>query len=245
MRIHIKPKYQPQQDFSLEEINQKLANGELDGDELAWIVGMANWISLKEINGVILPSPPSLPDVSNKNPSPLNHPLPPAAPIPPPPLAIFSKENCLKSGPNGVGGWLILFCILIVFIGPLLTLGHRASAWEKLQPAFELYPCLKTATIVDNCGTAAILLYGFIIGIMIWNGNKSGPRLARSYLVLRLVGIITFKFIALRLMNNIPPDSFTVALGTTIGECIPEVLFFLIWWLYFKKSKRVRNTYAK
>ena len=59
MRIHIRPRYQPQQELSLEEINVLLRKGELDGDEPAWTVGLEDWTALRTIDGVRIPLPPA------------------------------------------------------------------------------------------------------------------------------------------------------------------------------------------
>lgn len=62
MKIFVKPPYQPQLALSLEEINERLNRGELDGNEPAWTAGITNWVKLDSIDGVILPSPPPLSD---------------------------------------------------------------------------------------------------------------------------------------------------------------------------------------
>jgi len=74
MRIHIKPRYQPQQELSLEEINVLLRKGELDGDEPAWTPGLDDWTTLRIIDGVKIPLPPAtLAAPTDMTPPPLRH----------------------------------------------------------------------------------------------------------------------------------------------------------------------------
>ena len=58
MKIHVRPEYQPEQVFNIEEVNEMLIEGKLEGEEWAWTPGLSGWIKLKAINGVILPKPP-------------------------------------------------------------------------------------------------------------------------------------------------------------------------------------------
>jgi hypothetical protein len=61
MRVHVKPHYQEAQELMLDSINAMLANGELDGRELAWVPGMSEWTTLGLVPGIALPHPPPLP----------------------------------------------------------------------------------------------------------------------------------------------------------------------------------------
>lgn len=62
MRIHVKHPDRPPQELRLEEVNRMLAKGELDGDELAWTPGLADWTQLRLVHGAVMPTPPQLPD---------------------------------------------------------------------------------------------------------------------------------------------------------------------------------------
>jgi uncharacterized RDD family membrane protein YckC len=61
MIIFVRSPYQPVRELRLEEVNALLARGELDGDEQAWTAGLSDWIALRNIKGIQLPSPPPLP----------------------------------------------------------------------------------------------------------------------------------------------------------------------------------------
>ena len=45
-------------------------------------------------------------------------------------------------------------------------------------------------------------------------------------------------------MGHLPSEMFAVGIGDAFVGVIGKVLFFLIWWSYFMRSKRVRNTYG-
>ena len=149
-----------------------------------------------------------------------------------------------QQGPTGVGGWLVFFCVALTILGPLFSLGRMTIYWEEAEPAFARYPSLRTAVYFESVGLAFILLYGFVVGCMIWGGNPSGKRLAKQYLLIRLFGFIVIEVITLLLMSSLPPQAVSAMLGGIVGAVFREGFYFLVWWLYFKKSKRVRNTYG-
>lgn len=62
MHVHVKPHYQPAVELTLDDVNAKLAIGDFDGRELAWIPGLSEWTTLDLIPGVARPQPPPLPD---------------------------------------------------------------------------------------------------------------------------------------------------------------------------------------
>lgn len=56
MNVFVKPKYLPQAELNLEEINKKLESGEFDGSEQARISEANEWTTLDKIEGVIIPT---------------------------------------------------------------------------------------------------------------------------------------------------------------------------------------------
>jgi len=54
MKVFVKPDYQPQEELNLEEVNRKLASGDLDGTEKARISEADEWTTLGKITGIIL-----------------------------------------------------------------------------------------------------------------------------------------------------------------------------------------------
>jgi len=154
------------------------------------------------------------------------------------------KEEEEETGPKGVGGWLLIFCIGLTILAPLGTLAKILSELETAGPVLSEIPGGIQILGFENAGRIAILIYGFVIGCRIWGGSSQGRRLAKQYLVVRLFGVIGYESVTLILLSGM--------LGETIAWCardiavvvICESLLFTVWWLYFRISKRVRNTYG-
>ena len=139
----------------------------------------------------------------------------------------------------------MFFCIILTIISPLIVLGQMASSWDQDRAALVAYPALRDACMWENLGVTALLIYGFVVGCLIWNGNPRGREIARKFLLIRFLAFIGVEVIALVMMGNLPSEILGGGISGVFGSVFQALVFFLIWWFYFKKSKRVRNTYGE
>jgi len=139
----------------------------------------------------------------------------------------------------------VFFCVGLTILSPLASLGQIALSWEQSKPAFDMYPSIRTAITFENLGMVAILVYGFVVGCMIWSGNRNGRTLARRYLLIRLFGFFGVEIVVMLIMSGLSSEIMAAVIGVVVGAQFRELVYFLVWWFYFKKSKRVSNTYGK
>ncbi len=229
--IHIYHNNQQEGPYSPEQLRDMMASGTVTPITLAWREGMSDWAPLETIMSTFQST------------------MAPTAPSPPARADAVSQANVASppvtaTGPKGVGGWLLFFCVGLTILSPLFSLGQISMNWEQAQPAFDQFPTLKTAVMWENAGSIALVVYGFIVGCIIWSGNPNGRRIAKKFLLIRFFGFIGIEFVAVVIMGDMPSQVVTSVIGAGIGAVFREGLWFLIWWLYFKKSKRVRNTYG-
>jgi hypothetical protein len=228
--IHIYHNNQQEGPYSSDQLHDMIAKGTVTPVTLAWTEGMSAWAPLNTIVACAERTFPTVP--------------------PPPPAAYAAPQPSETSppvdvpGPKGVGGWLLFFCVGLTILGPLYNLGQISMNWEQAQPAFAQFPSLKTAVMWENAGTVALIIYGFIVGCMIWGGNPNGREIAKKFLLIRLFGFIGIEFIAVVIMGDMPTEVVASVIGAAVGAIFGNLISFLIWWFYFKKSKRVRNTYG-
>jgi|GEM_PF-1005530 hypothetical protein len=149
-----------------------------------------------------------------------------------------------KTALSGVGGWLIFFCVGLTILGPLWSIGQLTSTYEKAKPALDRFPALKSAVDFETGGSVILLIYGFIVGCIIWSGSPSGRRVARQFLVIRLVGFLGIEAITFSMISDMAPAATAAGTSEAFTAIFREVIYFLIWWFYFKRSVRVRNTYG-
>lgn len=223
MQIYITKNGNQTGPFTEEQTRGMIAAGMISHDDLAWIEGSPDWKPLNTVLGVSQPPP---------------H---PASTIPAPLAHTLTNSS---DGPTGVGGWLVFFCVGLTILSPLFSLGQMVNGWEQSKPAFSSFPTIKSALIWENLGSVAILIYGFIVGCMIWSGSSEGRNIARRFLLIRFFGFIGVEVVAILIMGDLPSQMVSAGIGGVVGAIFREGVYFAIWWLYFNKSKRVRNTYG-
>lgn len=126
---------------------------------------------------------------------------------------------------RGVGGWLLLFCVGLIFIAPLY------GAAEILENPTDVF------VIVFDLSLAAFSIY---TGITIWRIQPIALKLVKAYFIVSLV------VACLAILG-----SFSADLKETQGKTTSPLVIGLrllvyvaIWWSYFKKSARVKATFG-
>lgn len=224
MQIYITKNGMQTGPFTEEQTRSMVSAGLLSLDDLAWIDGKSNWQPLRFILDFSQP-PPVLTNSTQ--------------------ATYASVIKSPQSGPMVVGGWLVFFCVCLTMLCPLFTLGQIASEFTaQTEPVFAAFPSLKSICVFEDIGSVILVVYGVVVGFVVWNGNPHGREIARRFLLTRLCGIVGIELIVLFLMRDLPHELLSGGLGGVAVTLIREVLFFAIWWSYFMKSKRVRNTYG-
>jgi hypothetical protein len=199
-------------------------------DDLAWREGQAAWETIRAVLGLAAPPP---------------------LPLPPPPAAAqpnaedqLREKMRRKTRVSSIGGWLVFFCVGLTILGPLWSIGQLTSTYEKAKPALDRFPALKLAVDFETAGLVALLIYGFIVGCVIWSGSPAGRRVARQFLIIRLLGFIAIEAITFWMISDVSTAAVNAATTEGVTAISREVIYFLIWWFYFKRSARVRDTYG-
>lgn len=117
--------------------------------------------------------------------------------------------------------------------------------WSQSEAAFVLFPTIKTVLVWENFGSTVLLIYGFIVGCIVWSGNPKGRSIARQFLLIRLFAFIGVELVGLVMMRGLPSEVLAGGVGGVVAAVFQAVAYFLVWWFYFKKSKRVKNTYGE
>lgn len=106
MQINIYRDGQQYGPYSLEEITKHIRDGNLTTDDLAWYEGAPEWIPLRAVPGILLPTSQ------------------PAPPPPPPPPSIQVTPKLWN--PNAAANWSLLFT-------PILGAWLHAKNWKELD----------------------------------------------------------------------------------------------------------------
>ena len=147
------------------------------------------------------------------------------------------------SGPVGIGGWLLFFCLVLIVFTPLIGIFVLATAYAGFSPFFDLFPGLRVIMIIDSILSTTMMCFGIYAGISLWKRRKGAVQSAKRYLIALLIyaGVALF----LPFMAGLPSPANQAMQAGAVIEGFRSILFFVIWYTYLNKSKRVRNTFAE
>jgi hypothetical protein len=148
-----------------------------------------------------------------------------------PPVGVYVPA---PSNLQGVTGWLVLFCIGFTILWPFWTLllyaVNRFSILSHFTPLALLTPIR--------------IVFGIVVGIMLWTGKPAALIVLRIYLalagLLTLWSIVTWVQIIIRFPRYFESTSAVLSLFTLVMSLI----FLVSTILYFAMSKRVLATYG-
>jgi hypothetical protein len=124
---------------------------------------------------------------------------------------------------QGVGGWLLLFCIGLVVLNPLLILVRVINAANT-----------DVRGMVLEFSLAA---FGIVVGIFLWNARLVAFTLLWIYFgvvaAFALLGIIAFA------VSPAPVESQNLVFS------IRPLIYVFMWFLYFRTSERVRAIFGR
>jgi hypothetical protein len=135
-------------------------------------------------------------------------------------------ETIRNEYPNlvGVGGWLLWFCIVTAVISPTIVLVSTLS-----HPS--------GYSLIDVCLAA----FSVFTGVSLWKAKPQALRLTKILLIIQFcLGALLFIG---ELISSTEDSSTSNTASDPSG--LRMLVFALIWFLYFKKSKRVRIVYGR
>jgi Protein of unknown function (DUF2569) len=132
------------------------------------------------------------------------------------------------SGPAGVGGWLIVFCLLLLVWQPI-SLGVVASSVVDALPVggAPLAVLLLIRLLVTSLGISA--------GLALLGKRAYAPTLAKASLVASAATDTLVYSTSLFPSNRLP--------GETPFVIAASLAYYAVWLTYLSRSRRVRNTY--
>ena len=143
--------------------------------------------------------------------------------------------------PDGVGGWLLFFCVQLVIFAPgffLMNALNTVAAITKLGATTPIGVLLS----VDVAVRLQVVGAGAYIGSMLWRGQRAGVRLVRPYLIILpavylLLACLPFAFAFANDIQVALARPHLIGAMSSIPGCV-------VWWFYFGESRRVRATYG-
>lgn len=137
----------------------------------------------------------------------------------------------IDSNLKGIGGWLLLFCVITAIVTPLNYIVTPLNSSHPVEQEMQWS--------ANRIITGAIIGLSAAVGILVWTRSLRAILLLRIYfIVLAAVGLlgVLSALATLRLSQTGTTD---VILPVLFGN-LRLIIFVLIWGAYFHSSERVR-----
>ena len=165
---------------------------------------------------------------------------------------VSSADNGIESGdqiaslwecqlaPVGVGGWLLFWCIGNILIGSLYALDVPLSAYlelKQLAATFETNYFVMMSIVMLYFVLFSIEVFSIVVGVCVYLVRPYALRLLFIYFLI----CAAIDCCLLVLFSSMDAGSRNKAFDYLLWNGIVLV----IWFIYFKRSKRVRATFGR
>lgn len=143
---------------------------------------------------------------------------------------------------KGVKGWLALFCLSLIIIGPLLFLIGIPITINMIKENPKLAD-FKVISYIKIVIGLILTILSIRTGIYLLNIKPNAVKIAKQYLTISLI----FSFVTIFLDNavKLPYDLEKSKMISTAVSIVMSFISFGIWYSYLNVSKRVIATYPK
>lgn len=145
------------------------------------------------------------------------------------------------AGLQGVRGWLLFFCVTLVFLNPLATLGFFGYSLSQIVPAFDRLPGLLVVAIADGVASLALMSLSVYAGISLWRVRPNAVKSAKTFLLAGVAYVLISPLLIL--LSGLPIGVAASTLPDAYLSAGRSLVYYAIWFNYLRTSKRVQATY--
>jgi len=140
-----------------------------------------------------------------------------------------------ESGPQGVGGWLLLLCVSLTIIAPLfeLKIGIKALTNMVASRSLTVFTASRLASVAAVY--MGLALYSSMAGLRLWLLKPNAPHFAKTFLIISTTTVITLQLIVYA--AGVHVDILRIAFSRSVA--------LVVWYSYLQTSRRVKATYPQ
>jgi len=141
----------------------------------------------------------------------------------------------------GVRGWLLLLCINLTILDPFAMFFNLISATQLTKPHFDKLPQLLHLMVIGGGFSIALMVFSVYAGISLWKVLPNAVSIATKYLI-TVCFYSLFSFF-LPSIVGLPEKAQEEFSANTAFNSLITILYISCWYVYLKRSKRVKATY--
>jgi Protein of unknown function (DUF2569) len=142
---------------------------------------------------------------------------------------------------TGVGGWLLVLCLMFTVVGPLISAWLLADEYAAFEPYFAGSAGLQAAIFVSLAITACSVAFGIYAGLRLWLIRPNAVTTTKHALLVGLAADAVTT--AIGLVAGPTPDAQGQLLRQLTIDLVPSFIFFTLCFAYLNRSRRVYATY--
>lgn len=161
-----------------------------------------------------------------------------------------NKDTAQPTGPQGIGGWLILIAIGVV-LGPIVLLGTTLPIvfdlaaienWSILtNPNSKSYvPYFVELVIGEMTANALLFIASLWMAVLFFTKHRWFPRVYISYVLASTLILIADTYAVSVVLPDMPAFD-----EETVRGFISSAITLFIWVPYLLLSRRVKNTFVR
>ena len=161
-----------------------------------------------------------------------------------------------KKVKKGVGGWLLLFVILLTIINPLLNFPEVLALLSSIYQIFSFHLLILLfilpiiiPIIIEITSFIGLICFSIYAGVSLWRVKPNAVKIAKIFLITQIIiYIINFIINLIIVISYVPIYPVTIEfsdMGPIISKVCISSIVSVAWFCYLTKSKRVKATYGK
>jgi hypothetical protein len=143
---------------------------------------------------------------------------------------------------KGVKGWLLLLSISLTFLDPFSILLNLILITNVLRPQFDKHPELLRLLLLNGTCSIGLAVFSIYAGVSLWKALPGAVAVAKKYfLAIASYSVISTFMPRLVGISDQASRDFS---GSNLVNALFTIVYATLWYLYLKKSKRVKATYV-
>jgi hypothetical protein len=151
--------------------------------------------------------------------------------------------NTIGKDYKGVRGWLLFLCLSMAILSPMTGLVSLMAVTNGLKPYFDQDPALFNLVLIEGICNICLFVYSMYAGFSLWRVAPNAVTSTKRYLVV----LFHYSFFSIFFPQLVGLSEKTLA-EIYKANPIYNVMVMLeafVWYLYMRRSKRVKATYGE
>jgi hypothetical protein len=143
---------------------------------------------------------------------------------------------------KGVKGWLLLMCISLTILDPSSIILNLMIVTNLTKPYFSKNTELLRLILINGTFSIGLAVFSIYAGLSLWKILPNAVATAKKYLLAISLYSVFSTFIPV--LIGLQTEPVKGVSGNSVANSLMTILYATAWYLYLKKSKRVKATYS-